>query len=153
MTKEIGTLARAHYRSLWATLTDEQRLALIHLAETGCANPKTWPLVSGLAERGFVRRAPMPRLMNRSFGSFVGEVETREQIGKWEKAAGPSHWDRLRNGLLMGAVIIAIVLFIARPDVLTYWVGGLSAIGAAVATLANLMGFFRGQRGAPARPQ
>ena len=151
----VADLARAHYRTLWSTLTDQQRLVLIHLARNGFANPnpRNWPIVRDLAKQGFIRRTPALRLMNETFRRFVAQVETEEQVSQWERAAGPSTWSRIRSVVMVASVVIAVFLFQTQRQLLTVIAGGLAAAAGLAATVSNLLGFFQGRRVPSPPPQ
>jgi hypothetical protein len=151
----IGDLAHAHYRTVWSTLTDRQRLVLIHLARNGFVNPnsRTWPVVRHLAEQGLLRRTPAPRLMNKTFARFVEQVETEEQVRKWERAAGMSTWNRIRNAFMVASILLAVFLFQTQPQLLTSISGILAAAVGLTATVSNLLGFFPGRRVPSPPPQ
>jgi hypothetical protein len=151
----LGDLARAHYRTIWSTLTDHQRLVLIHLARNGFTNPnpRNWPIVRHLAEQGLIRRTPALRLMNMTFAHFVEQVETAEQVSKWERAAGTSPWSRIRSALVVASILLAIFLFQTQPQLLTYISGILAAAVGLAATVSNLLGFFQGRRVPSPPPQ
>lgn len=152
-TERVADAARAHYRSVWSLLTDEEQLALVQLAHEGFVNPKSWGIVRVLVRKGFIRFAPAARLVNKTFSEFVKTAEAPDRVTAWERADGASVWDRARNGILLLLIAGGLVLFLTQPEELTRWVGVLTAIGSAVATVANLFGFFGGPRATPARAQ
>jgi hypothetical protein len=64
-------LAGPYYRTLWGTLSRDEKLALAQLAHEGLVNPKNHVLVAQLMKKGLIVRDPSFRLMNRSFTRFV----------------------------------------------------------------------------------
>jgi hypothetical protein len=151
----IDDLARAHYRTVWSTLTDHQRLVLVHLAcnDFTNPNPRNWPVVRHLAEQGLIRRTPALRLMNKTFARFVEQAETEEQMRKWEHAAGTSTWSWIRSVLVVASILLAVFLSQTQPQLLTYIGGGLAAVAGLAATVSNLLGFFQGRRVPSPPPQ
>jgi hypothetical protein len=146
LLQHIGDLADAHYRTVWYLLTDEERLVLYHLAVRGFVNPKNQDLARRLMRRGLIRRAPALRVMNESFGRFVQRVEDRATIRAWERAAGASSWTWVRNGVLAMVVIVAVLLFVTRPDTYTRWVALLTAVTTLGGGMTQLLGLFQTQR-------
>lgn len=143
LVAHIADLADAHYRVIWAQLTDEERLVLYHLAVRGIINPKNAELARRLMRRGLLRRTPALRVMNESFRLFVSRVEDRATIRAWERAAGASVWIWLRNGVLACAVVGAVVLFVTQPESYARWVALLTAVTTLGGGLAQLIGLFR----------
>jgi len=152
MRRRVANAARAHYQSGWCLLTDEEQLVLVQLANEGFVNPQSWSIVRILVRKGLVRfETAAVRVMNETFRRFVETVEPPEQIKDWERADGASAWDRARHGILLLLIAGGLVLFFTQPEELTRWVGVLTAIGSAAATVMTLFGFFGGARGVPAR--
>lgn len=147
--EQVRDSARAHYRSLWSLLTDEERLVLIHLAKEGFVNPRNWRTVGRLINKGLIRRTPALHVMNESFRRFVTNEESDKQVKDWEHASGASPWSTTRSIILSVAIVGGVFFALTQPEVLSQWVGALTAVGGAAATVANLFGFFRGTRAAP----
>ena len=148
LVAHIADLADAHYRVLWAQLTDEERLVLYHLAVRGIINPRNAELARRLMRRGLLRRTPALRVMNESFRLFVSRVEDRATIRVWERAAGASAWVWLRNGVLACVVVAAVVLFVTQPESYARWVALLTALTTVGGGVAQLFGLFRAPRAA-----
>lgn len=150
LIERVRRAAQAHYRALWALLTDTERLVLIHIAREGFENldDETWRIVGRLVQHGLVRFEPGLRIMNASFREFVRlETATEEELSDLERADGVSYWDRFRDFLLPVTALAALLLSQLQPDTFTVMVGALSAAGAASATLARLLGLFGGGAG------
>lgn len=148
LLRHIGDLAEAHYRCLWAKLTQEERLLLCHLSADGFVNPRGAGMARDLLRRGLIRRAPALRVMNESFRQFVLGVEDRATIRAWERAGGTSPWAWLRNGVLAVVVVGGVLLFVTQPESYTRWVGLLGALTTIGGGTANLLGLFQTKRAA-----
>src|SRR5262249_41364271 len=142
LRRHIGDLADAHYRTIWALCTDEERLVLVQLAGEGFINPKDWPIVGRMMRRRLIVRRPALRVMNRSFAHFVLEVEP-EKVTSWEQAEGASLWETLRSGLFLLVIVGALFIFMSQPAVLNSYLGLLPALAGALGALGQLLGFFR----------
>ena len=143
LIRHIGDLAEAHYRTLWSTCTDEERLVLVHLSNDRFVSPKNWSIVYRLVHRHLIKRAPAFRVMNESFAWFASTAEGAAQIAAWERAGAASAWNRMRNVLLVALLVAGVFLFVAQPDVLTRWLAFLTAIGAAAGGLVRLLSSFQ----------
>ncbi len=150
LVRHVGDLADAHYRSIWHSLTDEERLELYHIAKHGFANPKKRDLICQLMKRGLVRRDPTLRLMNESFERFATRVEDRATYRSWERAAGISAWTWVRNGVMATAVLAGVFLFLTQPEAYAKWVGLLAALTTVGGAMSQVLGLFQGRR--PASP-
>jgi hypothetical protein len=146
LIRHIGELANAHYRTLWASLTDEERLVLYHLATRGFVNPKKGELARRLMQRGLIRRGPALHLMNESFRQFVLSIEDRATIRGWERAAGTSTWQWVRNGVMAVAVVGGVFLFLTQPDAYAKWVGLLAALTTVGGGMTQVLGLFQGSK-------
>lgn len=142
LRRHIGDLADAHYRTLWALCTDEERLVLVQLAREGFINPKCWPVVRRLMRRRLIARRPAFRVMNRSFARFALEAEP-EKVTGWEQAEGASLWQTLRSGLFLLVIVAALFIFMTQPAVLNSYLALLPALAGALGALGQLFGFFR----------
>jgi hypothetical protein len=148
LVRHLTDVASAHYFTIWSLCTDEERLVLIHLAEEGFVNPRSWPIVRRLMRRRLVRRSPVLQLMNESFRQFVLEVEPPRQVREWEKVAGTSAYERLRN-LLLGALLIGgTFLFVTQPDLLTRSLALLTTLVGGAGATVQLLGYFQRARAA-----
>jgi hypothetical protein len=143
LVRHIADLAEAHYYSLWSLCNDEERLVLIHLAEDGFVNRRSWEIVRRLMRRGLVRRRPALRPMNESFERFVREVEAPRQVREWEHAAGASTYDRVRALLAVTFAGIGALLLLTQPDLLKQGIGALSAIVGGTGLIMQLLGYLQ----------
>jgi hypothetical protein len=106
---EILVRAESYYTDLWKSLPDEERLALVQLAEEGLANPKNLRPLQRLIARGLVCCDPAPRLMNETFRLFVSAVAAKEDVRRIEaKHEEDSTWGQLKVPLtatLLGGIV------------------------------------------------
>ncbi len=107
---EIERLAESHYESLWASITEPERVVLLQLAEEGLVNPKNIQPLERLIARGLVLCDPAPRLMNESFRCHITCTSPRHEVSKREQESGRySLWGRLQRPLY--ATLLGLVLF------------------------------------------
>lgn len=145
----LDEAARAHYRSIWSHLTDDEQLALVQLSKEGYVNPYNWRLINGLLSRGVVHLTPAVRSMNEGFRRFVATEETAAQVRRWERADGRSPWEKTRTVILVVLIVVGLILYLTQPERLTQMVGVIGAIGGAAVTMANILGLFGGARPNP----
>ncbi|MDX2165964.1 MAG: cache domain-containing protein [Deltaproteobacteria bacterium] len=142
LVEAVGAASEPYYRALWCALEDDERLALYHLARYGFVSPRAWPAVRRLMRRGLVRRGTAVRPMNESFRRFVLRAEARSVIASWERAGG-AHRAWLRDALIAGIVVVAVVLFLARPDAIGSWVAFFTALATVGTKATDLLGLFQ----------
>jgi hypothetical protein len=151
LIRHVADVADAHYRTLWAALTEEERLQLFQLAQEGYLNPRNGDLARRLVRRGLIRRDPALRVINESFRHFVQRAEDGATIKSWQRAAGTSTWAWLRTGVTAVVVVVGVFLFLTQPDVYAKWAALLTALTAAGGNMSQLLGLFQGPRGSSAK--
>jgi hypothetical protein len=139
--------ARAYHHALWATCSQDERCALIHLALDGMITSKNRDLRQ-LMKRGLVVRDPAVRLMDESFRRFVISASTGEDIDAWRRAGG-STWQLIKTPLLLVLLGVALFLFVTQKELYDSTISFVSAITAGIAILFRLLGMFqKGEGGA-----
>ncbi|MEK6288341.1 MAG: hypothetical protein AABO57_21705 [Acidobacteriota bacterium] len=138
---EVVDQARAYHQALWATCSQDERCALIHLALDGMISSKNTD-VRQLLKRGLVVRDPGLRLMDESFRRFVLSASHGEDIDAWRQA-GSSNWELMKAPLLLILLSVALFLFVTQKEVYDSSVSFLSALTAGLAALFKLFGMFQ----------
>ncbi len=141
---EVLDRARAYYRALWATCSQEEKLALFDLAQDGFVNARSMVL-RRLLEKELILRDPDLQLMNKSFRRFVRESESLEKVSSlWEGAWSP--WPAVRRTLIGGVSVVALIVFLTQPQLLNVSMAFIGAISAGIPALLNLVNLIRGTR-------
>ncbi|PYT08018.1 MAG: hypothetical protein DMF60_05855 [Acidobacteria bacterium] len=138
---EVVDQARAYHQALWATCSQDERCALIHLALDGLISSKNTD-VRQLIKRGLVIRDPGLRLMDESFRRFVISASRGEDIDAWRHAGG-SNWELMKAPLLLILLSVSLFLFVTQKDVYDSSVSFVSALTAGLAALFKLLGMFQ----------
>jgi hypothetical protein len=138
---EVVDQARAYHQALWATCSQDERCALIHLALDGLISSKNTD-VRRLMKRGLVVLDPGLRLMDESFRRFVISAAHGEDIDAWRQADG-SNWELLKAPLLLILLSVSLFLFVTQKDVYDSSVSFVSALTAGLAALFKLLGMFQ----------
>ena len=134
------------HRSLWAISTEDERVALYHLAKDELVHPRN-PALPGLLARGLVRNEGNLRLLNTPFLEFVKDAIDQQTLGRYErKVAAENPWQAIRGPLTAGLVIVVLVLFYTQRDLLSSFVGVLTAVVGVVGVLAKVFPFPSGDR-------
>jgi hypothetical protein len=128
--------ADKYYHSLWMSLSQEQQLALVQLAEEGLVNPRNRDVVRESMEKRLIIRERHFKIMNESFRRFVMSATPPETIKEWEAEGGRMHWGVARIVLLS---VLLIVLFLTQQEWLAYATG----FAAAVPALLQILGLFK----------
>lgn len=128
-----------HYRAIWSSLPDREKLALVHLAQDGFVNRADLPLLRRLVRRGYVRTGAPPRVPSWSFRRFLLDAADPAAVQAWERSSGPSSWARFRGVLML--VVAATVLFLigTQPIEAKALFGMIAAAGPAVAGVRQLV--------------
>jgi hypothetical protein len=133
--------ARAYHQALWATCSQDERCALIHLALDGMITSKNKDLRQ-LMKRGLVVRDPAVRLMDESFRRFVISASMDEDIDAWRRAGG-STWQLIKTPLLLVLLGVALFLFLTQKELYDSTISFVSAVTAGIAILFRLVGMFQ----------
>lgn len=138
---EVVDQARAYHQALWATCSQDERCALIHLALDGLISSKNTDL-RRLMKRGLVVLDPGLRLMDESFRRFVISAAHGEDIDAWRQADG-SNWELLKAPLLLILLSVSLFLFVTQKEIYDSSVSFVSALTAGLAALFKLLGMFQ----------
>ncbi len=141
--------AGPYYAQLWSRCSRSERLALIHLAEGGLANPRSAASLQQLLKKRLIRRDPQFRVMNESFRSFVRSASPYGEVSAWvQEAAGP-RWNPLKTSyatvLLMGLAFLALT----QREVLESWIPYVTGLAGAAATVNRVLGAWNRGSGSP----
>jgi hypothetical protein len=139
LLEEVQTRAEPYYRSLWASCTKEEKLALVQLADEGVLNPESRSTGRRLVEKHLVVCDPFPRIANESFRRFARGALSSATVTRWEQGQKlPLHT------LLLASVFgFTLFLFFTQQQIAQAWVGYLAAAAAAVPALFNALGTVR----------
>jgi hypothetical protein len=148
IVQEILDRAAGHYRSLWNLCTDDERFALMQLAEDGMANPMNRSALRQLIRKGLVVKDPRYRLMNESFRRFVTAAPAREESIRWSEESAQEGWGRVRGGFVVGVVLVAAFLFATQQEFLQTWTGYLTAALGGMGTIFRLLNVVRSKTNA-----
>ena len=117
--------------------TEDERVALYHLAKEGLVHP-TNPALPGLLKRKLVEKKGNLRLMNKEFLDFVGEAIDQETLGSYEKVAAENPWQRFQRPLQAALLIVILVLFLTQREMMQGFFGILTGAAGVLTLLARL---------------
>jgi hypothetical protein len=149
---DLDRLDRLHARNsrIWSACSPSEKLALRQLASEGLLSPADGEVARSLVERGLLRRAPAFELLDDSFRWFVLRAVPPEALERWESAAGPSAWSRLRVPLAALLALGAIVIVVTQRETFYTAIGIVGAVGAVLPRLIDFFGRLGNQRATPA---
>ena len=108
LIQEVFDLAEPYYRSIWATCSAEERLALFHLAKYRFLHSEN-PSLRLLLKQGLIVLAPDLRIMNESFRRFLLNVAKKKKLQPWKKKGRQCVESREPP---LGMVLIVLVVFL-----------------------------------------
>lgn len=136
-----------HYHYLWSISSRAEQILIHRIAAGELPVIRKAYALRSLVRRGIVVLDPAPRLMNHSFGRFVGSVERPELLRRWKREAPQGGWNRIHGNL---TIVMPLILLLAGLLVARGIVGLEAAIPLiAAASSALLKPLLSGQR-APA---
>lgn len=138
---EIRERADLYYRSLWASLSDGEKLLLVHLAEEGLVNPKNRRPLQRLLARGIARRDPALRVMNETFRSFV-IAHKHEVLAIERRETEDSPWAHLKRPLTTVLLGVAVFFFATQREVFNTTLVFVTALAGALPQILQIVGFF-----------
>jgi hypothetical protein len=138
---ELADEAEGYYERLWATLSEDEQLALAQLAQEGLVNPRNRKVVGQLMRKGLIVRDPTFRLMNQSFRCFVASAFRPDTMVSWEKAGIQRlSWTKLRFVLLATTATVGAFLYITQQSLFQSVIAYVAALAAAIPELMELIG-------------
>lgn len=138
---EIRERAGLYYRSLWASLSDGEKLLLVHLAEEGLVNPKNHRPLKRLLARGIARRDPALRVMNETFRRFVISHK-HEVLAIERRETEDSPWAHLKRPLTTVLLGVGVFFFATQREVFNTTLVFVTALAGALPQILQLVGFF-----------
>jgi hypothetical protein len=122
-----------------------QRLVLLQLAQEGLINPNSSAVADELVKEGLVKRSyGMLEIGSAGFAKFLNSAIPRERIKRWESQAMGPHTAAVRTSLLIAGVAVAFFLLYTQGGLVETWTKYMSAVGAALVALFNVVKLVRG---------
>ncbi len=144
--ERLSKAAHAYYERLWSECSDEEKLALHHLADGGFVNPTCWDAVRRLRRRGLVSKDPALRLVNESFRLYVLETSPSEEVERWEREVGEDSWRMWRGALWIVALAVAGFVLITQREAADTTAKIVASLAVVAPTLLRLLSTVRGER-------
>jgi hypothetical protein len=132
----------AWYWHLWATSTQDEKLAMAQLADEGFLNPNAEDVARQLFDRGLVFRSPELAFFSQSFGEFVLRVRTATDVTAWETAQDDGGWTRIQRPLAILIGIIALFFLLTQPGLYSVVIAMLTAFTTVVPKVVDVLGRF-----------
>lgn len=88
----IGLMLIEHYQQLWSASSRAEQLVLHNLALRRLPSIAARDAIKSLIRRGLVSLDPSPRLLNRSFGSFILHAERPQTLQRWRAEQPRGGW-------------------------------------------------------------
>ena len=146
LLEELAERAESYYRALWSSCSDDEKVVLGHLAESGLVNEKSRGSARRLLVRGLIRRDPRFRLAGETFRRFVLSPARWREVAALEQAAGASAWDHLKRPL-SGALVAGAVFFLATQKQLLDGTLAMISVGTAgIPALVKVAEFMSSRR-------
>jgi hypothetical protein len=139
-TGEFSDKSQAYYRAVWATCTTGEKLSLVQLAQEGLVNPHNQSTIRELLRKGLIYRHTTFRIVNEGFKSFVVGSFGSEDVRMWEAEGSSVAWSLLNTTVRIGGVGLVGFLVVTQPRFLQTATGFLTALGAGLPTVINLLG-------------
>ncbi|MFQ5709351.1 MAG: cache domain-containing protein [bacterium] len=132
--------AYAYYRQIWLSLSREEKLALIYLAQDGFANLTNRRVMLNLLNSKLVVQQPEFRIMNQSFRKFVLDEQDSDQVVTWARSVSTSYWSKLKMPLAIGFAAVVLFLFSTQPTAFRSTLTIISAVAGGIPALIKLLG-------------
>jgi hypothetical protein len=140
----LGSAAAPYYQGLWNACSSDERFTLLQLAEEGLVNPQNQAVVRNLLRARLVVRNPEIQIMNKTFGEFVRQAASGEQVSAWEHRGVMIPWGSIEIAMLTVVVILGGLLIVTQEQLLNAWIGFLPAFLPAGQKLWNAFASLRG---------
>ncbi|MGH7789093.1 MAG: cache domain-containing protein [Candidatus Binatia bacterium] len=102
--------------AIWSSLTNLEKLALIHLAKGGYANYRAAGVLRSLLDRGLITRDPVVGICADAWRRFILHVAPSEPVREWERELRPRTTDALLVPALLVLAGCMALLFVTQQD-------------------------------------
>ena len=136
--------ARSHYEDVWTGMSDEEKMALLHLARNGFI-VKDHPGLISLFKKGWIILSPQLRYVNESFRQFV--LSQKEEVIILQSQLAGGTWGHLVGPLGFGMVFILAGLMYTQQDLLTGITALVGVLAGLVPVISKVFDLFKGQKG------
>lgn len=138
-------LARPYYEGIWETCSDDEKLALFHLAKHRFLHSKN-PELRVLMQKKLILREPDLRMLNESFRRFVLEKGEQEEIDLLEQRGPASIWSIVSRPMSFSLLTVMIFLLATQEHLRTVTMGFLTMLPAFFAAFPRLFAAAQGAR-------
>lgn len=135
--------ARLRYDDIWASMSNDQKLALFHLAKSGFIN-REHPGLLSLFKTGWILLSPQLRYVNESFRQFV--LSQKEEVIMLRYQLPGGVWSQLVGPLGFGMVFILAGLMYTQQDLLTGITALVGVLAGLVPVISKLLDLFKNQK-------
>jgi hypothetical protein len=136
--------ARAYYQDIWMAMSNEEKMALLHLARNGFIL-QDHPGLLSLFKKGWILCSPQLRYVNESFRQFV--LSREEEVTMLQDQLAGGIWDHLRGPLGLGMVFILVGLMYTQQEFLTGITALVGVLVGLVPVISKVFDLFKGQKG------
>lgn len=88
----VGLMLIEHYQQLWSASSRAEQLVMHNLALRRLPSTAARDAIRSLIRRGLVTYEPAPRLLNRSFASFILHAERPQTLQRWRAEQPRGGW-------------------------------------------------------------
>lgn len=135
--------ARFRYEDAWMAMSNEEKMALFHLAKSGFIH-REHPGLLSLFKKGWILCSPQLRYVNESFRQFV-QSRKEEAIMLQDQLAG-GIWGHLTGPLGFGMIFILAGLMYTQQELLTGVTALVGVLAGLVPVISKVFDLFKGQK-------
>ncbi len=135
--------ARFHYEDVWMAMSNEEKMALHHLARNGFIL-KNHPGLISLFKKGWVLRSPQLRYVNESFRQFV--LSRKEEVIILQGQLAGGIWNHLVGPLGFGMVFILAGLMYTQQELLMGVTALVGVLAGLVPVISKVFDLFKNQK-------
>ena len=135
--------ARFRYKDVWAAMSNEEKMALLHLARNGFIL-KDHPGLISLFKKGWILRSPQLRYVNESFRQFV--LSQKEEVLILQSQLSGGTWGQLVGPLGFGMIFILAGLMYTQQELLTGVTALVGVLAGLVPVISKVFDLFKSQK-------
>ena len=135
--------ARFRYKDVWAAMSNEEKMALLHLARSGFIH-KDHPGLISLFKKGWILCSPQLRYVNESFRQFV--LSHKEEVLILQSQLSGGTWGQLVGPLGFGMVFILAGLMYTQQELLTGVTALVGVLAGLVPVISKVFDLFKSQK-------
>jgi len=138
LIEELSDRSANYHHGLWHSCTPQEKLVLLHLAETGFVNWKDRQTIRRLMGRGLIKRDPHFTFVSGTFRRFVLSTACRRDITPAEALLSGT-WDSVRGPFTFTLMASVAFFYVTQQELLNFTTAIITGATGSLPVIVKLM--------------